>query len=167
MSVIPAGAESGPTGLVSGAKSAHEEPGSLENGSRRSGFSEEALRLLDGAHEFATPDVLWPEIGNVLGKRARDRSPHGAERHGCRGGCDHRRADSSASPTATRRRLKARIKRPFQTRGVGAQSSKSRGSLGRAPRDEVDAVAGMAAARTSFGKTRSHSSRPLAGSSAT
>ena len=129
-------------------------------------LSEEALRLLDGAHELATPDLMWPEIGNVLWRKAQAReltrrqagriiealeqcplavfpSRHlfesaleialhtGRSVMGGRGGRDHLRADSSASPTATRRRLKARINRPFQTRGVGAQSSKSRGSLER------------------------------------
>jgi predicted nucleic acid-binding protein len=33
--------------------------------------SEEALRLLDEKHELATPDLLWPELGNVLWKKAR------------------------------------------------------------------------------------------------
>jgi predicted nucleic acid-binding protein len=36
-------------------------------------LSEQALRLLDGAHELATPDLMWPEIGNVLWKKARAR----------------------------------------------------------------------------------------------
>lgn len=34
-------------------------------------LSAEALRLLDGAHELATPDLMWPEVGNVLWKKAR------------------------------------------------------------------------------------------------
>jgi predicted nucleic acid-binding protein len=34
-------------------------------------LSEEALGLLDGVHELATPDLLWPEVGNVLWKKAR------------------------------------------------------------------------------------------------
>jgi predicted nucleic acid-binding protein len=34
-------------------------------------LSEEATRLLDEKHELASPDLLWPEIGNVLWKKAR------------------------------------------------------------------------------------------------
>jgi predicted nucleic acid-binding protein len=34
-------------------------------------LSEEAVRLLDQKHELASPDLLWPEIGNVLWKKAR------------------------------------------------------------------------------------------------
>jgi predicted nucleic acid-binding protein len=34
-------------------------------------LSEEALDLLDGSHELATPDLLWPEVGNVLWKKSR------------------------------------------------------------------------------------------------
>lgn len=34
-------------------------------------LSEEALRLLDERHELASPDLLWPELGNVLWKKAR------------------------------------------------------------------------------------------------
>jgi len=34
-------------------------------------LSEEAVRLLDEGHELASPDLLWPEIGNVLWKKAR------------------------------------------------------------------------------------------------
>lgn len=34
-------------------------------------LSEEALRLLDGTHDLASPDLLWPEIGNVLWKKSR------------------------------------------------------------------------------------------------
>jgi predicted nucleic acid-binding protein len=34
-------------------------------------LSEEARGLLDGVHELATPDLLWPEIGNVLWKKSR------------------------------------------------------------------------------------------------
>lgn len=34
-------------------------------------LSEEALRLLDERHELASPDLLWPELGNVLWRKAR------------------------------------------------------------------------------------------------
>jgi predicted nucleic acid-binding protein len=34
-------------------------------------LSEEAVRLLDDRHELASPDLLWPELGNVLWKKAR------------------------------------------------------------------------------------------------
>jgi predicted nucleic acid-binding protein len=34
-------------------------------------LSEEAARLLDGTHELASPDLLWPEVGNVVWKKAR------------------------------------------------------------------------------------------------
>ena len=34
-------------------------------------LSEEAVRLLDEKHELASPDLLWPEIGNVLWRKAR------------------------------------------------------------------------------------------------
>ena len=34
-------------------------------------LSEEAVRLLDDKHELASPDLLWPEIGNVLWKKSR------------------------------------------------------------------------------------------------
>jgi predicted nucleic acid-binding protein len=34
-------------------------------------LSEEAVRLLDEKHELASPDLLWPELGNVLWKKAR------------------------------------------------------------------------------------------------
>ena len=34
-------------------------------------LSEEAVRLLDERHELASPDLLWPELGNVLWKKAR------------------------------------------------------------------------------------------------
>ena len=34
-------------------------------------LSEEAARLLDERHELASPDLLWPELGNVLWKKAR------------------------------------------------------------------------------------------------
>lgn len=34
-------------------------------------LSEEALRLLDEKHELASPDLLWPELGNVLWKKTR------------------------------------------------------------------------------------------------
>ena len=34
-------------------------------------LSEEARGLLDGVHELATPDLLWPEMGNVLWKKSR------------------------------------------------------------------------------------------------
>jgi predicted nucleic acid-binding protein len=34
-------------------------------------LSEEALRLLDERHELASPDLLWPELGNVLWKKTR------------------------------------------------------------------------------------------------
>lgn len=34
-------------------------------------LSEEALQLLDGAHDLATPDLMWSEVGNVLWKKVR------------------------------------------------------------------------------------------------
>ena len=34
-------------------------------------WSEEAARLLDGTHELAVPDLLWPELGNLLWKKSR------------------------------------------------------------------------------------------------
>lgn len=34
-------------------------------------LSEEAVRLLADDHELATPDLLWPEIGSILWKKAR------------------------------------------------------------------------------------------------
>jgi predicted nucleic acid-binding protein len=34
-------------------------------------LSEQAERLLDDGHELASPDLLWPEIGNVLWKKVR------------------------------------------------------------------------------------------------
>ena len=34
-------------------------------------LSDEATRLLDDRHELACPDLLWPELGNVLWKKAR------------------------------------------------------------------------------------------------
>jgi predicted nucleic acid-binding protein len=34
-------------------------------------LSEEAVRLLDDRHELASPDLLWPELGSVLWKKAR------------------------------------------------------------------------------------------------
>ena len=34
-------------------------------------LSEEALQLLDGSHELATPDLVWSEVGNVLWKKTR------------------------------------------------------------------------------------------------
>ena len=34
-------------------------------------LSEEAARLLDDKHELTTPDLLWPELGSVLWKKAR------------------------------------------------------------------------------------------------
>jgi predicted nucleic acid-binding protein len=34
-------------------------------------LSEEAVRLLDDKHELASPDLMWPEIGNVLWKKSR------------------------------------------------------------------------------------------------
>jgi predicted nucleic acid-binding protein len=34
-------------------------------------LSEEAVRLLDDQHELASPDLLWPELGSVLWKKAR------------------------------------------------------------------------------------------------
>jgi predicted nucleic acid-binding protein len=34
-------------------------------------LSEEAARLLDDRHELACPDLLWPELGLVLWKKAR------------------------------------------------------------------------------------------------
>jgi predicted nucleic acid-binding protein len=34
-------------------------------------LSEEAVALLDERHELASPDLLWPELGSVLWKKAR------------------------------------------------------------------------------------------------
>ena len=34
-------------------------------------LSERAIRLLDETQELASPDLLWPELGNVLWKKAR------------------------------------------------------------------------------------------------
>jgi len=34
-------------------------------------LSDEAVRLLDDEHELASPDLLWPEVGNVVWKKAR------------------------------------------------------------------------------------------------
>jgi predicted nucleic acid-binding protein len=34
-------------------------------------LSEEAVRLLDERHELAVPDLVWPEVGNVLWKKTR------------------------------------------------------------------------------------------------
>ena len=34
-------------------------------------LSDEAARLLDERHELASPDLLWPELGNVLWRKAR------------------------------------------------------------------------------------------------
>jgi predicted nucleic acid-binding protein len=34
-------------------------------------LSKEAVRLLDERHELASPDLLWPELGNLLWKKAR------------------------------------------------------------------------------------------------
>ena len=34
-------------------------------------LSDEAARLIDDDHELAAPDLLWPEIGNVLWKKCR------------------------------------------------------------------------------------------------
>jgi predicted nucleic acid-binding protein len=34
-------------------------------------LSAEALQLLDGTHELATPDLMWSEVGNVLWKKTR------------------------------------------------------------------------------------------------
>jgi len=34
-------------------------------------LSEQAVRLLDERHELASPDLLWPELGSVLSKKAR------------------------------------------------------------------------------------------------
>jgi predicted nucleic acid-binding protein len=34
-------------------------------------LSEEAVRLLDERHELASPDLLWPELGSLLWKKAR------------------------------------------------------------------------------------------------
>jgi predicted nucleic acid-binding protein len=33
------------------------------------GLSENAVRLLDGTHTFIAPDLLYPEIGNILWKK--------------------------------------------------------------------------------------------------
>jgi predicted nucleic acid-binding protein len=34
-------------------------------------LSESALRLLDDEHELSSPDLLWPEVGSVVWKKAR------------------------------------------------------------------------------------------------
>lgn len=34
-------------------------------------LSEEAVRLLDDRYDLAVPDLLWPDLGNVLWKKAR------------------------------------------------------------------------------------------------
>jgi len=34
-------------------------------------LSEEAVHLLDGGRELASPDLLWPEVGNVVWKKSR------------------------------------------------------------------------------------------------
>jgi predicted nucleic acid-binding protein len=34
-------------------------------------LSEQAVRLLDGGHDLASPDLLWPEVGNVVWKKSR------------------------------------------------------------------------------------------------
>ncbi|HSB61465.1 MAG TPA: type II toxin-antitoxin system VapC family toxin [Vicinamibacteria bacterium] len=34
-------------------------------------LTEEAIGLLDDEHDLASPDLLWPEIGNVLWKKCR------------------------------------------------------------------------------------------------
>ena len=34
-------------------------------------LSDEAVRLLDDEHELASPDLLWPEVGNVVWKKSR------------------------------------------------------------------------------------------------
>jgi predicted nucleic acid-binding protein len=34
-------------------------------------LSEESSRLLDDRHELASPDLLWPELANVLWKKSR------------------------------------------------------------------------------------------------
>jgi predicted nucleic acid-binding protein len=34
-------------------------------------LSDQAARLLDDGHELASPDLLWPEVGSVLWKKAR------------------------------------------------------------------------------------------------
>jgi len=34
-------------------------------------LSHEAVRLLDDEHELASPDLLWPEVGNVVWKKSR------------------------------------------------------------------------------------------------
>jgi predicted nucleic acid-binding protein len=43
-------------------------------------LSEEAVGLLDESHELATPDLMWPELGNVLWKKARAGQLTGRER---------------------------------------------------------------------------------------
>jgi predicted nucleic acid-binding protein len=53
-------------------------------------LSEEAVRLLDGEHELASPDLLWPEIGKVIGKESRAgqlSSPEAARIVGALDGC--------------------------------------------------------------------------------
>ncbi len=42
-------------------------------------LSEQAVGLLDERHELASPDLLWPELGNVLWKKARARQLTGHE----------------------------------------------------------------------------------------
>lgn len=34
-------------------------------------LTEQALRLLDDAHELAVPDLLWPEVASVVWKKSR------------------------------------------------------------------------------------------------
>lgn len=34
-------------------------------------LSDEAVHLLDDEHELASPDLLWPEVGNVVWKKSR------------------------------------------------------------------------------------------------
>jgi len=34
-------------------------------------LSDEAVRRLDDEHELASPDLLWPEVGNVVWKKSR------------------------------------------------------------------------------------------------
>lgn len=42
-------------------------------------LSDEAVCLLDERHELASPDLLWPELGSVLWKKARSGQITGRE----------------------------------------------------------------------------------------
>ena len=45
-------------------------------------YTPEALRLLDGTHEVAAPDLIHAEIGNILWKKVRRKELTGAEGRG-------------------------------------------------------------------------------------